>query len=136
MGRVLLRPFRRLDCRGAEPLGAGVAVGHAFGGKLGQRLKAPVTLSAACLASPAAFPARPFVFSRRFPVTRPALSLTLPLAVWALCLIFLRMLTVLPLPGDSCLPQLGNKWMTTGQCLRRNMTASTMITITTIVPSR
>jgi hypothetical protein len=29
------------------------------------------------------------------------LSLASPFAVWALCLILLRMLTVLPLPGDS-----------------------------------
>lgn len=50
---------------------------------------------------PLAFSARPLVLSRRFPVTRPVPCLTAPLAVRALCLILLRMLTVLPLQGDS-----------------------------------
>jgi hypothetical protein len=67
--------------------------------KPGQCLKASLILSAACLAFPLAFSARPLVLSRRFPVTRPVPCLTAPLAVCALCLILLRMLTVLPVPG-------------------------------------
>ena len=39
------------------------------------------------------------VLSRRFPVTRPVLFLAFPLAIWALCRILLRMLTVPPLSG-------------------------------------
>jgi hypothetical protein len=65
----------------------------------GQCLKASLTLSAACLTSPAAFWARPLVLSLRFPVTRPVVFLASPFAVWALCLIFLRMLTVPSLHG-------------------------------------
>ena len=59
-----------------------------------QCLKASLTFSAARLASPAAFSARPLVLSRGFPVMRPVLFLTAPLAVWALRLIFLKILTV------------------------------------------
>src|ERR1700691_1351732 len=46
----------------------------------GQRLKASLILSLACLASPVTFSARPLVLSRRLPVTRPVLFLVIPLA--------------------------------------------------------
>jgi hypothetical protein len=75
---------------------------------------ASMILSAACLAFPLAFSARPLVRSRRFPVTRPVLFLAAPFVVWALCLIFLRMLTVLPPSGGFCLPRLGRRRMHDG----------------------
>src|SRR5579871_4908801 len=60
----------------------------------GQCLKAAFTLSAACLTLPAAWSPRPSALSRRFPLTRPALFLVIPLADWILCLILLVMLTM------------------------------------------
>jgi hypothetical protein len=108
------RPVRvtGVGSRGRVPHLAGLSASTLLAG---QCLKAALTLSAACLALPAAWSVRPSVLSRRFPVARPAVFLILPLAVWSLCLIFLRMLTVLLSFGAFCVASGG----LAGECRRR-----------------
>jgi len=64
-----------------------------------QRLKASLIFAPACLRLPVACSRRPLACRRRLPVTRPAVFLAPPLAVSALCAIFLAMLTGLPFAG-------------------------------------
>ena len=95
-------------------------------------------MSPACLMLPVAWSARPLAFSRRFPLMRPAAFLALPLAVWALCLNIVPIRTTIfaflvRRPMASCLHAM--EAGVAGQRLRIIMMTSTMITITTMVPT-